>query len=133
MRAGKCVESLASAFYGALCKDLPDIEYLQWTPALKKDGVAHKDAPLTMRRPTEDDVEVFHFVQTWGSTALGFSGIGGSSMTSAYTTVVLMGGTAAVYFAGRHAYTINNVSQEFMSDLHNHHMNARNRSGGYCA
>ena len=133
MRAGSCVESLALAFYGALYKDLPDIEYPQWTPALKKDGVAHKDAPLALRRPTEDDVEVVHFAQTWGSTTLGFGGIGGSSMTSAYTTVVLMGGMAAVYFAGRHAYTINKVNQEFMSDLYNSHMAARNKAGRYYA
>jgi hypothetical protein len=119
--------------YSALLRDLPDIEYRQWTPALKNAGVAHKDAPLTTRRPTEDDVEAFHFTQTWGSTALGFGGIGGSSMTSAYTTVVLMDGAAAVYFSGRHAYSINEVSREFMMDLSNCNMNARNKAGEYCA
>lgn len=29
-----------------------------------------------------------HFIQTWGSTSLGFEGIGGQAFTDAYTTVI---------------------------------------------
>jgi hypothetical protein len=100
---------------------------------MEKEGKLPTDAPIAQRRPMEDDVEVFHFVQTWGSTALGFGGIGGSSMTSAYTTVVLMDGSAAVYFAGRHAYSIPEYNTEFIVDVRSQNMNARNKVGGYCA
>ena len=133
MRAGSCVESLAAAYYAALLVDLPPIEYRQWTPAMKKDGVRPEDAPLANRRPREDDVEVAHFAQTWGSTALGFGGMGGSAMTSAYTTVVTCNGAAAVYFAGRHAYSIPKYNNAFIDDVRFQNMVARNKFGGYLA
>ena len=38
-------------------------------------------------RPTIDDFELFTFKQMWGSTALGFGGIGGQAMTEARTYV----------------------------------------------
>jgi hypothetical protein len=133
MRAGNCVESLAAAFYAALLVDLPPVEYRQWTPAMKKDGVRPEDAPLTNRRPREDDVEVVHFAQTWGSTALGFGGMGGSAMTSAYTTVIMCGVAAAVYFAGRHAYTIPKYNNDFIEDVRGQSMVARSKAGRYMA
>ncbi len=117
MRAGSCVESLAAAYYSALLLDLPAVEYRQWTPAMKKDGISLLEAPLVTRRPTADDIEVIHFNQTWGSTALGFGGVGGNTLTSAYTTVVACGATAAVYFAGRHAYTLLSFNAKFIEDI----------------
>lgn len=59
------------------------------------------------------------FPQTWGSTALGFGGIGGAAMSSAYVCVIesdLVGGFA-VYFGGRLAYVINRPNQKFMEDV----------------
>lgn len=47
---------------------------------------------------------VIIFAQMWSSTALGFSGMGGSAMTTANTVVVVHGGEAAVYFGARFAY-----------------------------
>ncbi len=131
MRAGNCVESLAAAYYAALLLDLPAIEYRQWTPAMKKDGVRPEEAPLVPRRPTAEDVEVIHFNQTWGSTALGFGGMGGSAMTSAYTTVVTCGATAAVYFAGRHAYTLPKFNTKFIEDIMACAMSPRSDAGRY--
>lgn len=34
------------------------------------------------------ELEMDMFLQTWGDTSLGFGGIGGQTMTSAYTAVV---------------------------------------------
>lgn len=62
-----------------------------------------------------DIVDVVAFVQTWGSTALGFNGIGGNAMTPAITTIVYKSsGVADVFFAGRKAYSckVNSVFQE---------------------
>lgn len=131
MRIDNPVSSLAEAFYRALIKDLPDIEYRAWTPHLKKQGVRPEHAPLKKRRPHDDDVEVYHFPQTWGSTALGFGGLGGSMMTSAYTTVVVSEQSAAVYFAGRHAYTVPKITRRFREDIHEHNMAARSETGRY--
>ena len=133
MRSGNCVESLASAFYSALLVDLPDIDYKQWTPAMKKDGVKPEEAPVKQRRPREDDVEVVHFEQGWGSTALGFGGMGGSAMTSAYTTVVTCNGAAAIYFAGRHAYSIAKYNTKFIIDMSGQAMASRRDAGRYTA
>jgi len=72
------------------------------------------------RVPVEPTLIVFS--QTWGSTALGFGGIGGQAMTSAYTTVIWDDyyNVWAVYFGERMAYIIkdpNNLFKEnaFMS------------------
>ena len=53
-------------------------------------------------------LEVYSFPQMWGSTALGFGGIGGAAMTQAQTTIVLPDdrSVAHVYFNARFAYTI---------------------------
>lgn len=51
-----------------------------------------------------DHVEVFQ--QTWGSTALGFGGMGGATMTSANVVIVSLHGKSSVYFGRRHAYTV---------------------------
>lgn len=131
MRIDNPLPSLAAAFYQATLKDLPDIEYRQWTPHLKKQGVRKEHAPLKKRRPRDDDVEVYHFPQTWGSTTLGFGGMGGSTMTSAYTTVVISERSAAVYFAGRHAYTTLEVTPRFMDDVRNYDMAAKYDTGRY--
>ena len=62
--------------------------------------------------------EVYVFEQTWGSTALGFDGIGGSSLTAAWTHVVMTtDGKYHVFFNGRHAYSIENPTEKFKEDL----------------
>lgn len=48
----------------------------------------------------------YSFPQTWGSTALGFGGIGGQAITTAQTYVVLANGAIYVYFGSRFAYVI---------------------------
>lgn len=61
-----------------------------------------------MLRPDAGECSVAHmFPQTWGSTAMGFGGIGGAAMTDAYT-VVIKGpeGHLVVYWGGQEAYLV---------------------------
>jgi hypothetical protein len=77
------------------------------------------------RKHTFYDLTVYAmFPQSWGSTALGFGGIGGQAITSAYVCVIesnLVGGYA-VYFGGRLAYVINRPNEKFMTDIAGHRM-----------
>jgi hypothetical protein len=59
------------------------------------------------------------FPQTWGSTALGFGGIGGQAITSAYVCVIESNlvGQYAVYFGGRLAYVIERPNSQFFTDV----------------
>lgn len=62
------------------------------------------------------------FVQTWSSTALGFGGWGGSSMTSAITTIVYRDDKEHipiyyVFFGGSFAYAIKCPNQKFFEDM----------------
>lgn len=70
----------------------------------------------------EYDVTVFS--QVWGSTALGFGGIGGCAMTKAYTTVIqeIHTGIFGVFFNNQLAYCIHSPSEKFYEDLRNKNM-----------
>lgn len=71
--------------------------------------------------------QVFVFEQVWGSTSLGFDGIGGSTMTSAWTHVVsTYYGKHHVFFNGRHAYTVDSANEKFMDDLMKQNMKSVN-------
>lgn len=83
--------------------------------------------------PTLDDFELHTFEQTWGSTALGFGGIGGQAITSAITYVFIPIGInqkCFVYFAGRFAYAVD-YSEKFMSDVLKCNVAAVYESGKY--
>ncbi len=67
-----------------------------------------------------DSYRIYHFTQNWGSTALGFGGLGGQAGTRAYTTVLNKGNFAAVYFQGRFAYEVK-VNDHFIDDLNKHY------------
>jgi hypothetical protein len=134
------VQTLHNVLGAAIYRDLPQIEYhdRDWTKwrALSKeeqlDAIKNNTVPGVMktRRPREDDVEVYLFPQTWGSTALGYGGIGGSAMTTAYTVVVMNCNDVCVYFgaSGFLAYKFNmrNLSTEgldrFQNDLITHNI-----------
>ena len=61
---------------------------------------------------------IYQFLQTWGSTALGFSGIGGARTTDAYTTVVIHPeGQTCVFFGERFAYYLRTPNDTFYCDL----------------
>jgi hypothetical protein len=95
MRSGSPFEALHEALASACKHDLPDINYQIRDKAAK-------------RRPRTDDVEVTLFSQGWGDTSLGYGGIGGQAMTSAYTVVISDLRNICVYFGcGRLAYKLN--------------------------
>ena len=72
------------------------------------------------RKHTFYDLTVYNmFPQTWGSTALGFGGIGGQAITSAYVCIIESNllGQFAVYFGGQLAYVIERPNEKFMEDI----------------
>lgn len=79
------------------------------------------------------DFEAYVFPQIWGSTALGFGGIGGQAMTMAYTTVIEETGNNiwGVFFGEKLAYIIKNPNDLFFIDLHNFDMDSCTRAGKY--
>lgn len=118
------VENLASAVYSAVHSDLEGIEYDEpdYSQSTAQGGNIgnFKDLPKIKkhRRPSTYDVEVAAmFIQSWGSTALGFGGIGGASVSDAYTIVIHCRGEYAVYFGGRFAYRVRNPNSSFYDDL----------------
>ena len=83
--------------------------------------------------PTLDDFELYTFEQTWGSTALGFGGLGGQAITSAITYVFIpisINQKCFVYFAGRFAYAVD-YSEKFMKDVLDCDMASVAESGKY--
>jgi len=88
------------------------------------DAQAHTRHVLNIQYP----VLIAMFPQMWGSTALGFGGMGGAAMTTAYTIVM---GTDysrlySVYFNGRYAYCAE-LTNAFVADLRDHHLKARDK------
>lgn len=72
-----------------------------------------------------DNLLVEVFPQLWSSTALGFGGIGGQAMTTAYTTIFydsISFKAAAVYFDSELAYIIDNPNKNFWADVSHHNM-----------
>ena len=64
--------------------------------------------------------DAYIFIQTWGSTALGFGRVGGSSITDAWTHVIQTNdGKYHVFFNGSHAYSVENPTDQFKEDLMN--------------
>lgn len=79
------------------------------------------------------DFDIYMFEQTWGSTALGFGGVGGSAMTTATTYVLVPQSDegAYVYFGSRFAYKVDRITDAFQSDLRSHNMASVMESGKY--
>lgn len=136
MQLSSSVNSLAKSLYSALHVDLSDIYYLNrdWdkyndlSEADKKECIKNNTCPMIekIRRPSEYDVEVFSmFAQTWGSTALGFGGIGGAAMTQAYTVIIYCRslGEFTVYWNGDFAYKVLAKNEDglklFLEDVKN--------------
>ncbi len=118
------VQDLSNAFAHAMYEGFPLIEYedRDWEHYSK----TKQDKRITKtRRHSDRDIEVYAmFSQTWSSTALGFGGVGGQAITSAYTIVLRSHilGQYCVYFGGRFAYHIKCINQEFIKDVMNREM-----------
>lgn len=82
-----------------------------------------KEVLLRMNIEKYKDVELIAevFPQTWASTALGFSGVGGQAMTTAYTTVFIdwLKNIAIIFFDSRLAYLVEDWNNKFLEDLKN--------------
>lgn len=118
MHLSSPLEALASSLYHAAnialpiqCYQTRDFEALHAMSPAKRDAVAATgNYPMrdVSHRPDASQCTVIAmFAQLWGSTALGFGGVGGAAMTPAYT-VAIQGPdrTVAVYWDGRLAYLI---------------------------
>lgn len=96
------------------CHTVADYNLQGWLASAKQKSYWEENAS-----PTLDDFELHTFEQTWGSTALGFGGVGGQAMTTAITYVFIPIGVnqkCFVYFAGRFAYAVD-YSEKFMKDV----------------
>ena len=80
-----------------------------------------------------DILDICDFDQTWGSTALGFGGIGGQAMTQARTYVVEFNEypKALVYFGGRFSYEADAGNRRFRDDVRQGRVAAVRESGKY--
>lgn len=117
------LNDIAAAMFSACATDLPDVEYHQFTPAMRREGKLPQEGPLKKRRPSQYDLDdVIVFTQMWGSTALGFGGMGGAAMTTAPTIIFRLRESYAVYFGGRFAYLVNNPNGRFWSDVSERNM-----------
>lgn len=107
------IDEYARSVYSALLKDLSDV-----TETRRSYNAARNptDGDYS-RRPNEREIEIYSFPQTWGSTALGFGGVGGQAFTTAITVVVIHGREACVYFGGAFAYKIKRFNQVLFEDM----------------
>lgn len=76
---------------------------------------------------------VIVFPQMWGSTSLGFEGLGGCAMTEAYTTVIIErnSGIYGVFFDESFAYMTDQVTPEFLEDLQKRNMKSVSEAKKY--
>lgn len=131
---GDLADALAHAEYVGF-SDL-HYESRDWQTWRDSNGKEDKRIPMT-RRPTKREIEVFAmFPQTWGSTALGHGGMGGASVTSAYTIVLDCMETQEilVYFGSQFCYKVNRRSQNFqafLEDCNNKNLASKAESGRY--
>jgi hypothetical protein len=130
------VQTLSDCFGHAQNGGFSLIKYK--TKDWKKSNKSGKDIFLDKERyPTTNDIEVFAmFIQTWGSTALGHGGIGGASMTSAYTVVLYCQEVKEflVYFNGVFCYKVPSNSKNihiFLEDAKTHNMADKHSSRKY--
>lgn len=125
MKSYNPIETLASSIAHAAYEGFPEFEYEDrdysqgYQPGVEPKYITKK------RKHIPQDLTVYSmFEQTWGSTALGFGGIGGQAFTSAYVCVIKSdrSGEYCVYFSGRFAYRITNPNKKFFEDVANQTM-----------
>ena len=138
MNATFPIETLAGCMAHAAYEAFPEYKYQdrnwamhdKWRATLTREEMKTAVAPPECfvektRKHTFYDLTLHNmFPQTWSSTALGFGGIGGQAITSAYVCVIqsnLVGGYA-VYFGGRFAYMIDRPNEKFIEDIQRHRM-----------
>ena len=149
MRIGLPFDALHEAIAAATHRDFSEITYedRDWDAYrgmnAQEQVAAMKSKTIPMvtktRRPFSDELEIIMFPQTWGSTALGYGGMGGAAITSAYTIIVCYKMTTyCVYFGcGRLAYRVTwadmtpSGRDNFLSDMAARNMASVAKSGKY--
>ena len=134
MNATNPIETLAACMAHSAYEAFPEYKYQDrdwakydvWSSGLSREQRLARPTPPDdcmiekTRKHSFYDLSVYSmFPQTWGSTALGFGGIGGQAITSAYVCIIESNliGCFAVYFGGRLAYVINRPNEKFMQDV----------------
>lgn len=121
MQAGNVIQSVAYAVASAVTDDLlPHVQPVMQRVAGENGSPGNKVATGETRnvRPSEREIDVRVFSQTWGSSSLGFPGVGTQGLTSAYTTIVFgPQGDVCVYFERKLAYHIKKPTRKFYADM----------------
>jgi hypothetical protein len=138
------ISTLAECIAHAQYEGFANIEYEQRDyEAMRNAKTAQERADAlnattpAVRRPTTRDFTVYAmYPQTWGSTALGHGGIGGASISTAYTVVLECMDTLEylVYFGGQLCYKVNSNSANFnvfIEDCKNQCLASKHKSGVY--
>jgi len=116
MKSYHAVNDLHMVMAHAVYEGFPEYEYES-----RDFSNSDRDARVVKKtRHTEYNLTVkAMFPQVWSSTALGFGGIGGQAITTAYTTVVEsdIDASCCVYFGGQFAYRIERPNEQFFEDL----------------
>ena len=116
MKSYHAVNDLHMVMAHAVYEGFPEYEYES-----RDFSNPDRDARVVKKtRHTEYNLTVkAMFPQVWSSTALGFGGIGGQAITTAYTTVVEsdIDASCCVYFGGQFAYRIERPNEQFFEDL----------------
>lgn len=114
------VEKLSNSLAHAAYVGFGEFEYQDrdWSEGYQR-GVEPKYITKKRKHDPFDLVVYAMFLQTWGSTALGFGGIGGQAITDAYTVVIKSNRVSGycVYFGGIFAYKISNPNVLFFGDI----------------
>jgi len=132
-----CIAHAQYAGFSDIEYDTRDFEKIRAAKTAEEKARAVQATTPARRRPTTRDFGVYAmFPQTWGSTALGHGGMGGASMTTAYTVVLecYHTGEFLVYFGGQYCYTVSlrskNINQ-FVEDCKNHCLASKRQSEKY--
>ena len=134
-------EALAHAQYEGVSDieyDNIDLEAVQKARTTEERIAAREKKVKSTRRPWHGrDFWVYAmFDQLWGSTALGHGGMGGASMTTAYTIVLYCQHTREylVYFGGQYCYKVDRRSKNlevFMKDVAERNLASKKQSEKY--
>jgi hypothetical protein len=138
------ISCLAACIAHAQYVEFSDIEYNRMDYNAVRNAKTDEEKRASMqasvpatRRPTTRDFTVYAmFPQTWGSTALGHGGIGGSAITTAYTVVLecVELSEMLVYFGSTFCYKVNMRGKNFdvfVDDCKMHDLASKHNSGRY--
>jgi hypothetical protein len=130
-------EALAHAQYEGFSDieyETRDFEAIKNAKTGPEKAEAFHKTTRAFRRPYDRDFHVSAmFPQTWGSTALGHGGMGGASVTTAYTIVLECAHTqeCLVYFGGQFCYSVDRRNQTFRDDLEKRNLASKRESTKY--